>query len=169
MGAGAIGLLLVVWAPDLPFGSSRPPDVQTFPVVERLHVDSPVSYAQTPPVGGPHAPLWHNCGFYDRPIANEHGVHSLEHGAVWITYRPELDTAEITRLRELARSQPYLLVSPFAGLPSPVVASAWGHQVSLHSASDPRLLEFVRAFRLGPQAPERGGPCSGGVGRPARP
>ena len=26
--------------------------------------------------------------------------------------------------------------------------------------------EFVRAFRLGPEAPERGGPCTGGVGKP---
>jgi putative peptide zinc metalloprotease protein len=169
MGAGAVGLVIVMWAPDLPFRTSRLPGVQTFTVAERLHVDAPVSYEQTPPVGGPHAPLWHNCGFYDRPITNETGVHSLEHGAVWITYRPELDLAGIGRLRELARSQPYVLVSPFAGLPSPVVASAWGHQVSLDSASDPRLLQFVRAYRLGPQAPERGGPCRGGVGRPAPP
>jgi hypothetical protein len=158
-----------MWAPDLPFGKPGLPEVKTFKVAERLHVDSPVAYEQIPPVGGPHAPLWQNCGFYDTPIANENGVHSLEHGAVWITYRSELGHTQITSLRELARSQPYVLVSPFGGLPSPVVASAWGHQLYLDSASDRRLLEFVRAFRLGPQAPERGGPCSGGVGRPLRP
>ncbi len=163
--AGAVGLVILMWAPDLPFGKPGLPEVMTFKVAERLHVDSPVAYEQIPPVGGPHAPLWQNCGFYDTPIASENAVHSLEHGAVWITYRPELEHAQITSLRELARSQPYVLVSPFVGLPSPLVASAWGHQMYLDSASDRRLLEFVRAFRLGPQAPERGGPCSGGVGR----
>lgn len=32
---------------------------------------------------------------------------------------------------------------------------------------NPRLEQFVGAFRLGPQAPERGGPCTGGIGQPA--
>ena len=167
--AGAVGLIILMWAPDLPFGKPGLPEVKAFKVAERLHVDSPVAYEQIPPVGGPHAPLWQNCGFYDTPIASENAVHSLEHGAVWITYQPGLEHAQIARLRELARSQPYILVSPFGGLPSPLVASAWGHQMYLDSASDPRLLEFVRAFRLGPQAPERGGPCHRGVGRPLRP
>jgi hypothetical protein len=168
VGAVVVGIVLVTWAPTSWFAEVGPADVLRFQVAERLHVDTPVSYEQTPPVGGPHAPLWQNCGFYDAPIRNEHGVHSLEHGAVWITYRPALETAQITTLRELAQTRPYVLVSPFPGLTSPVVASAWGHQLHLESAGDPRLVDFVRAFRLGPHAPERGGPCTGGAGRPRR-
>jgi hypothetical protein len=36
----------------------------------------------------------------------------------------------------------------------------------LLSAGDPRLDQFVRLFRLGAQAPERGGPCTYGLGVP---
>lgn len=57
----------------------------------------------------------------------------------------------------------YLLVTPWVGgLPSAVVASAWGKQLALPSADDPRIAEFVRAFRAGPQTPEPGAPCTGG-------
>jgi putative peptide zinc metalloprotease protein len=167
--AGAVGgLVIVMWAPDLPFRRVEPRDTTHFTVLSRAHVQSPVAYEQSPPVGGPHAPVWQNCGFYDAPIRSENAVHSLEHGAVWITYRSGLPIAEIETLSKLASSQPYVLVSPYAGLASPVVASAWGRQLHLESSHDARLVEFVRAFRLGPQAPEHGGPCSGGFGQPLR-
>ena len=156
-----------LWDPDLPFGSEPvPAGVQHFAVAERAHVEGPVSYPQTPPVGGNHAPIWQNCGVYDTPIPNESAVHSLEHGAVWITYQPDLPEEQVDALRQLAQRQPYVLVSPFPGLPAPIVASAWGYQVDLDASDDPRLAEFVRAFRLGSQAPERGNPCLGGVGAP---
>jgi hypothetical protein len=160
----------VLWVPLLRVYLDRsvPEDVQSFGITERAHVQTPVSYPQTPPVGGYHAPTWQNCGFYDTPIANENVVHSLEHGAVWITYRSDLPNEQIDSLRQLARRQPYVIVSPLPGLSTPVVASAWARQLPLDSASDPRLNQFVRTFRLGPQAPERGGPCTGGIGAPKK-
>jgi hypothetical protein len=59
---------------------------------------------------------------------------------------------------------PYRLLSPYPGLPAPVVATAWGKQLQLPSASDPRLTRFLDAYAGGPQAPERGANCSGGSG-----
>jgi putative peptide zinc metalloprotease protein len=166
----SISVLVVVtalWVPQLSaVRQYLPPGVETFKVKTRLHVLTPVLYPQSPPVGGNHSPIWQNCGFYDAPIANENGVHSLEHGAVWITYRPDLSRMQIQSLRRLARSRSYVLVSPYPALPAPVIASAWGRQVRLHSAEDPLLGYFVRAFRLGLNAPETGGPCTKGIGRP---
>jgi hypothetical protein len=164
---GVIALLGFLWAPDLLLVNRPvPAGVQSFEITERSHVQTPVSYVQAPAVGGNHAPIWQNCGFYDTFIANENAVHSLEHGAVWITYRSDLPEAQTKRLRQLARSHTYVLVSPAPDLPVPLVASAWGHQLHLASIEDPRLDQFVRAFRLGRQAPERGGPCTGGIGTP---
>ena len=149
-------------------GSTPPGDVKTYDVGPAgQHVEGDVDYPQSPPVGGKHNPVWQNCGFYDQPVADENAVHSLEHGAVWITYRPDLPQDQVDQLRDLAQSQTYVLVSPYPDLDSPVVASAWGKQVKLEGADDPDLERFVRAYRQGPQTPEPGAACTGGIGEPS--
>lgn len=125
-----------------------------------------VCIEETPPAGGPHAATWQNCGIYDQPIPSETAVHSLEHGAVWLTYRPDLPPADVERLRDLTRGRTHVLLSPFPGLPAPVAASAWGVQLQVDTAADERLGQFVQRFAQGPQAPEPGAPCIGGIGAP---
>jgi hypothetical protein len=158
-GGGSSATTSSVVAPDMT-------DVKTFTGLSRSHVQGRVVYAQTPPVGGDHAPVWQNCGYYAEAVPAERGVHSMEHGAVWLTYRPDLAADQIAVLRRLAQRQGYVLVSPFPGLPTPVVASAWGLQLQLPSATDARLAEFVRLYRQGPQTPEPGAACTGGSGTP---
>lgn len=130
------------------------------------HVEGPVGYTQNPPVGGPHNPVWQNCGIYDRTVLKENAVHSMEHGAVWITYDPNLPADQLELLRNAARGQRLVILSPYEGLPTPVVASAWSAQLQLPNASDPRLAQFVTQYQNGPFTPERGAPCTGGIGTP---
>jgi hypothetical protein len=141
--------------------------VQTFSGLAQTHTQDPVTYPQTPPVGGPHFPVWMNCGYYPQAVQNELAVHSMEHGAVWITYRPSLAKADVDVLRAFART-PYVLVSPWRDdtLPSPVVASAWGLQLKADTARDPAVKAFVDKYANGPQTPEKGAPCTGGFGTP---
>jgi hypothetical protein len=122
-----------------------------------------VTYTIIPPVGGPHSPVWMNAGVYDKPIPPERAVHNMEHGAVWITYRPDLPASEVQALRSFVNRQTlideqtgiagqqnrYVDLSPWSGtdLPAPVVISAWGHQLRVDTAADPRLQQFVDAFR----------------------
>ncbi len=147
--------------------SGPPGGVQTYDVGPGgEHTEGAVDYAQSPPVGGEHNSIWQNCGFYEEPIRSETAVHSLEHGAVWITYSPDLPQNEIARLRDLAQSNDYVLVSPYPDLDSPVVASAWGKQLNLESAEDPDLERFIGAYSQGPQTPEPGAACTGGIGNP---
>jgi hypothetical protein len=140
--------------------------VKSFDGLSRNHVDGTVDYPQSPPVGGNHAPVWQNCGVYDTPIANENAVHSLEHGAVWLAYRPDLAADQVAVLRALALNQSHILVSPYPGLKEAVVATAWGKQLRLDSVTDPRLAVFVATYQEGPQTPELGATCSGGLGNP---
>lgn len=131
--------------------------MQTFQV-EAGHSLGPVSYPQVPPAGGIHNPVWQQCGFYDQPIENEKAVHSLEHGAIWITYRPDLPQAQIDGLATLARGRNYILVSRWdSGLPAPVVVTGWGRQLQLQSTADPRMDEFIRQY-IG-QGPELNAAC----------
>ncbi len=118
-------------------------------MLTRKHVDGPVAYKVSPPVGGNHYPVWEKCegDVYAQPLPNERAVHSLEHGAVWITYRPDLPKADVDKLAKKVRGQEYMLMSPYPGLKSAVSLQAWGFQLKLDSVNDPRLDEFIVAFR----------------------
>lgn len=140
--------------------------VQTFPNLARDHTAERVAYAQTPPAGGSHNPAWQNCGVYAQPIPNENAVHSLEHGAIWITYHPDLPESEVQTLQELTRQSGFRLLSPYPDLPRPIVLSAWGYQLQLEQADDPRLTDFLQKYEQNPQGPEPGAPCTGGLGQP---
>jgi hypothetical protein len=159
---GAVLVGVKGWADDREL--SRPPEnVVAYTNVSGDHTPDAVQYDVVPPAGGPHDPVWQNCGFYDQPVRSENAVHSLEHGAVWITYDPALPADQIDTLRKLAEEQDYLVVSPFPGLPAPVVASSWNHQVQLESADDIGLRQFIRVYKQGPDTPEPGASCSGGT------
>tara|TARA_B100000745_G_scaffold47277_1_gene28396 strand:+ start:3829 stop:4362 length:534 start_codon:yes stop_codon:yes gene_type:complete len=129
-------------------------------VTNRSHVKTEVDYKDTPPVGGNHYSVWLGCNgnIYDEPVVDENAVHSLEHGAVWITYRPTLAAEEIEALKGKVKG--YSFISPYPEQESPIVLTAWGVQLSLDSADDPRIDQFLAKFRQGPQTPEPGATCN---------
>jgi hypothetical protein len=87
----------------------------------------------------------------------------MEHGAVWITYRPDLPPDQVQILKSTA-SDDFILLSPYPGLASPVVASAWNHQITLDGAADSRLRPFIDRYKNNPETtPEFGAPCAGGT------
>jgi hypothetical protein len=150
---------------DLDAAANQPIEgVQEFADLSATHTEDDVEYEQQPPVGGDHNPAWQNCGFYSEPVRSVHAVHSLEHGAVWVTYSPDLPQEQVSQLEELTGQHPYLLVSPYEDLSSPIVASAWGLQLELDSPDDERLDLFLRKYLQGPQTLEPGASCSGAVG-----
>lgn len=140
--------------------------IKTFANLSSSHVQGQVTYAQAPPVGGDHNSVWLNCGIYSQPVPNENAVHSMEHGAVWFTYLPNLASKDVDTLRTLVRGHDHAILSPYPGLPSPIVASAWGVQLQVSSATDPRLGQFLSKYEQGSQTPEAGASCSGGTGSP---
>lgn len=133
------------------------------PEPDRNHVSGDVKYNASPPVGGNHAPVWADCTgtVYPNPIANENAMHSFEHGAVWVTYRPGLPQAQISALAALVNGQNYTFMSPYPGQTSPISVQSWGYQLHVDSASDPRLPEFIGAVRNNPKTgPEPGASCA---------
>lgn len=148
--------------------AARPIDgVEEFADLTNNHVEGVVEYPQMPPVGGDHSAVWANCGAYSEAVDPTQATHSLEHGAVWVGYDPELPQDQVDDLSALTDSNPFLLVSPVEGMTTPVTASAWGVQLGLDDPADPRLATFVQKYQVGEQAPEPGAPCTGGVGVPS--
>lgn len=162
-----LGIILVVVISGLANQPVEIADLETIPGLPRNHREN-VSYPDegVPPAGGNHNAVWQNCGVYAIPVRNENAVHSLEHGAVWITYQPDLPADQVARLASLVSRSTHRLISPYPDQDSPIVLTAWGHRLRLTSADDPRIEQFLRNYEQGPQTPEPGARCDGGIGQP---
>jgi hypothetical protein len=164
LGLGGLGYLLYL--------SLQEPEalagLQRFAGLSRAH-DEEATYDEgtgLPPVGGVHSAVWQNCGIYDEVLDTKNVIHSLEHGAVWVTYHPDLPTADVARLQDTVRGQSYTILSPYPELRSPVVLTAWGIQLEVDSVTDRRIAEFLARYQQGPQTPELGATCQNGTGTP---
>lgn len=127
-------------------------------------IDYPVA-DEHPPLGGNHAALWMNCGVYTAPVPTENAVHSLEHGAVWITYQPDLPAEAVQALTAAANSAEKVLLSP-REQDQPVYLTAWGRQLAVTDPTDPVVTKFVEAYADGPQTPEPGVTCQSPADQP---
>lgn len=144
--------------------AERPAGAQQVPIASPRHVEGNVDYDYHP-AGGEHAGIWLNCGVYREEVPAENVVHSMEHGAVWVTYRPDdVTDDDIARLEGLVDGK--VIVSPRADQPAPIMAATWGNLIEPNGADDPELEEFVNFFRGAGDAPEAAGRCNGGVGNP---
>jgi len=164
VGVGVIGLMAALY-----FNIRGPLPIQGLQIFsrqERGHVEEDIAFSDLPPVGGEHRDIWQNCGVYDEPIESAYAVHSMEHGAVWIAYQPELPEDEVLALQDRVRGDSFIILSPYPGLRSPVVVTAWQVQLELDNVDDGRISEFIEQHRVGPYTPERGATCSNGVGTP---
>ncbi|WP_406419775.1 DUF3105 domain-containing protein [Streptomyces sp. NBC_01614] len=129
------------------------------------HVQGAVKYPMNPPVGGDHHQAWMTCDgtVYTKAIANENAVHSLEHGAVWITYNDKATEADIKKLGDKVSKTPYTLMSPAEDQSGTIMLSAWGRQLTVDNASEPRVEQFLTKYVQGAQTPEPGAACTGGL------
>ena len=129
----------------------------------QLHTAADVDYPETPPVGGQHDPVWADCtgSVYSVEIRPENAVHSLEHGAVWVTYDPALTSPDdVVTLTQLVDGRAGLMLSPYPDQGAAISLQAWNHQVQVRSADDPRVAEFVDLLLLNPATtPEPGASC----------
>ena len=131
--------------------------------LSRDHKEGTISYPMIPPAGGVHHTRWQNCmgNIYDEQIDNGNAVHSLEHGAVWITYKPGISSSDKTQLAERIRGKDYTMLSPYPGQSTLISLQAWGYQLQL-TRVDLRVIDaFIAKYRLTASI-EPGAACSGG-------
>ncbi|HWL64760.1 MAG TPA: DUF3105 domain-containing protein, partial [Actinomycetota bacterium] len=119
------------------------------------HVETVVTYDTNPPVSGPHSNRAAPCGIFASDIPDENEVHALEHGAVGILYKPDIEVEEIERIETIVRSyDSHVLSAPDSDMTRNVVVTAWGHLMRLDSVDEPAIREFIDYFRQGGDAPE---------------
>jgi Protein of unknown function (DUF3105) len=127
------------------------------------HVEGNITYDTSPPTGGNHSQYWADCSgtVYPNAIANENAVHMLEHGAVWITYKPGLAASQVATLAKMVTGVDRMAMSPYPGLKTNISLQSWDYQLFVDSASDPRIAQFILALRFNPKTtPEATASCS---------
>lgn len=142
-----------------------PEGVEEVVVGEAAHVEGEIDY-DGHPAGGEHSAVWLNCGVYGEPVPEENAVHSLEHGAVWITYPAGDEAIDVGRLNSYA-GRNKVIVSPVVDQVPPVLVTAWARHMEATAADDPRISQFIVEFAGAATAPEPGGRCNGGIGEPS--
>ncbi|MFI6157529.1 DUF3105 domain-containing protein [Kitasatospora sp. NPDC051170] len=140
------------------------PGVKTFGDLSRNHVKEKVTYPMTPPVGGDHNAVWLDCmgHVYDKAVENERAVHSLEHGAVWVTYNGKATPDDIKLLSDKVKKTPYSLMSPYPDEQGTITLNAWSTQLVVDKADDPRVEQFFTKYVQGKQTQEPGASCTMG-------
>lgn len=152
---------VVVIGVALAFAAFRPgPELEG---VERLSSDgrdhlgpsATYDYGIDAPTSGPHRETQPRCGIFPEPVDLEIAVHALEHGAVVLWYRPDVDADVVDGLREVALAHDsHVVVSPNPRLDDDeVVATAWNRRARYSDGTDPQIAEFVDTYRRrGPES-----------------
>ena len=124
----------------------------TFPDQGREHVvvGTPFQYNSNPPTSGPHAGNPAEWGLYSEEFPDQVLIHNLEHGGIWISYRPGVDAAIISKLevitREFGRK---VIMAPRAANDADIALAAWTHldTFSVAEFSEERVRKFIQVYR----------------------
>lgn len=102
-----------------------------------------------PPTSGDHTtPVpWQA---YDQEVPDENIIHNLEHGGIYISYRPDLPADQIAKIKGLF-SRPFsnqkfspskAVVAPRAANGSPIIMSSWSRNMKLDSFDEAKMMEY---------------------------
>ncbi len=108
------------------------------------------SYNSNPPTSGPHFAQPAEWGVYKEELPDGTMLHNLEHGGIWISFKPGIPDDIKTKLE--AFYQKYgrkIIVAPRAANDADIAVAAWGHLDKFDAAdySDDRVNRFIKAFR----------------------
>ena len=110
-----------------------------YPVEGRDHVSdgTVVDYKTNPPTSGSHYAEPADWGVYGEAIPDERLVHNLEHGGIWISYRPSISDAAKDRLTALAKSyKSKVIMVPREKNDTDIALVSWGRIYKMGIASD---------------------------------
>lgn len=111
-----------------------------------------VTYQSNPPTSGNHWSTPLRDGIYDTQKPDEGAIHSLEHGRVWITYKPDIGQETIDAIKDGLKGQFGIIVSPRAANETDIALAAWTRLDTFNLNEDgtvdiKRILDFTQRYR----------------------
>lgn len=107
-------------------------------------------YNSNPPTSGAHFANPARWGTYAQELPDEQLVHNLEHGGIWISYRPGVPQDLKLKLEEFYKKWgSKIIVTPRAANDADIAVVAWGRleKFSAGEFSVDRVEEFIKAYR----------------------
>lgn len=119
-------------------------------LVHVLGAQAEAEYTTDPPTSGPHQAGPAVEGVVAAPISRPAQVGILERGDILLQHDPDLPTAQLADLENLAG--PGVVVAPNPDLPDPIVATAWTYKRTCGSVDAGALADFIeRRAGKGPE------------------
>lgn len=121
-----LGIGVAIWAmsrSQAPMGEDLSIAV---PSQGRNHVQPQAThpeYSSNPPTSGWHSPSTVKVGFYEEEIPDEQIIHNLEHGDIWISYRPDIDQVIKEELKKFKGSK--VIITPRSANDTDIALVAW--------------------------------------------
>lgn len=139
------GLYKIATKPGVPIpGESLPSQGQE-------HIDpgsSHPAYNSNPPSSGWHYPRPAQSGIYDTEFPDEQLIHNLEHGHIWIAYKPDMPKDQIELLVNLAKGYgSKVIMAPRKENDTLVALVAWQHVLKLTAVDELQIKTFFDAYR----------------------
>ena len=113
---------------------------------------SRVQYQSNPPTSGNH---WSNPlrdGIYDTERPDEAIIHSLEHGRVWVSYRPNVGEETIQALKNALKGKSGIILTPRSANDKDIALAAWTRLDTFNleegkTLDAKRVKDFIQRYR----------------------
>lgn len=141
-----------------PEDSSKPEAVSTsvlgtvdYDIVSRDHIAQGTSgsgYNSNPPSSGVHWQGPAKNGFYDSDLRDEQLIHNLEHGHIWIAYKPDVEDEIKNKLKEITQKEDWkVVVTPREANDSKIALVAWGRVLKMDEPDYKKAEDFITTYR----------------------
>ncbi len=161
--AGAIGSFFFFG----PKGKTPEPDLSK-PMADegRTHITEGVdaTHQSNPPTSGDHWPIPLSDGIYNTEKPDEAAIHSLEHGRVWVSYKPSIPQQTKKALEELIKGYNGTILTPRSANDTDIALAAWDRLDTFNlnpdgTLDEQRITDFINRWRnKGPEfVPGSGG------------
>lgn len=129
--------------------------VEEFEMEGRGHVApaTDVEYKTNPPTSGDHYADPADWGVYDKELADEAVVHSLEHGGIWIAYK-DISDKDKAILEQIGKDNSQsVVVSPRSANDVKVAVVSWKRMMKLEAADRALIQKYIDTYKN--QSPEK--------------
>ena len=124
-----------------------------YPSMGRNHIAAGThdpNYNSNPPTSGNHYPQDAEWGVYDKELPDETLIHNLEHGGIWISYKPGIPEDIRKKLEGFYKKWGnHIIVIPRLANDTDIALAAWTRldKFSVQEYSDEQVEQFIKAYR----------------------